>query len=113
MSAVVADFVSSTMLENKLIEFMKMVLRLGDDVTIDPTTNLIDQVGLDSIEAFNAVATMHEIMDQPVPDDFNPKVVATVRALADFLVKKYPEEALLKLVNADMKAIGEQWDMAE
>jgi acyl carrier protein len=99
--------------EKKLIEFMRTVLRLGDDVPLDATTNLIEQVGLDSIEAFDAVATLHEIMNQSIRDDFNPKVVGTVRDLGNYLLQNYPEESIEALIAADLSAIREQWELDE
>lgn len=105
MSAVI----DSGLLENKLIAFIKEILKLGDDVEITPEAKLIDQIGLDSIEAFDAVATMHEIMGVVIPDDFSPKLVATVRDLGNFIVDRYESSAIGKFLEFDLATLETSW----
>lgn len=100
-------------LETKLVEFMKTLLKLEDDVVLTPETNLIDEVGLDSIEAFEAVATLHDIMDVTIPEDFNAKSVSSLRQLAIFVESHYSGEAIARFLDADMVELASGWSMSE
>ena len=59
-------------LEDKLSAFLVKLLKLGPDVSLTPEGDLIQQIGMDSIEAFDAVATLHELLEAAIPDDFDP-----------------------------------------
>jgi acyl carrier protein len=73
----------SEAMEAKTTAFLMKLMKLGNDVHIDPTAELTEQIGLDSIEAFDAIATLHELLDLPIPDDLNPKVVNSIRSLSN------------------------------
>lgn len=103
----------STALETKLVEFMKTLLKLEDDVVLTPETNLIEEVGLDSIEAFEAVATLHDIMDVTIPEDFNAKSVSSLRQLAMFVESHYSSEAINRFLDADMVELASGWSLNE
>jgi acyl carrier protein len=92
-------------LEARLVEFLKVTLKLGDDVEIDPRASLIDQIGLDSIEAFDAVATIHEIMGVTIPDDFSPKLISTLRELGDFIATRYEAAVVARFMACDFQAL--------
>lgn len=100
-------------LEAKLIDFMKALLKLDNDVNLKPDTNLIDEVGLDSIEAFDAVATLHDLMDVTIPEDFNAKSVSSLRQLAAFIESRYSEEEVARLLNADLAALAFSWSESD
>ena len=100
-------------LEEKLIEFMKALLKLDNDVTLKPDTNLIDEVGLDSIEAFDAVATLHDLMDVTIPEDFNAKSVSSLRQLATFIESRYSKEEIARLLNADLAELAVSWSESD
>ena len=49
-------------LEHKLTTILRHILLIEDDVALAADAELVQQIGLDSIEAFDAVATLHEII---------------------------------------------------
>lgn len=104
---------TSNALENKLVEFIKSLLMLEDDVVLTPETNLIEEVGLDSIEAFEAVATLHDIMDVTIPEDFNAKWVSSLRQLANYVETNYPAEAIARFLDADLAELAAEWSASE
>lgn len=104
---------TSNALENKLVEFIKSLLMLEDDVVLTPETNLIEEVGLDSIEAFEAVATLHDIMDVTIPEDFNAKLVSTLRQLANYVETNYSGEAIARFLDADLAELAAEWSASE
>jgi len=93
----------------KLIDCIRMLLR-RDDVQIDPDAQLGEQTGLDSIDAFNLVATLHELMGVPIPDDFRPEAVMTVNRLSAYLRENYPQDALDKFLHADLSRLAADAD---
>lgn len=98
-----------TRLEAKLTEFIRVLLKLDDQVDLRPDVNLIDGVGLDSIEAFDAVATLHDLMDVTIPEDFNAKSVSSIGQLAAFIEGRYSEAEVARLLNADFAALAVGW----
>ena len=102
-----------TALEAKLIVFMKTLLKLDNDVHLEPHTDLLAEVGLDSIEAFDAVATLHDIMDVTVPEDFNAKTVSSLGQLADYLESRFSTEEIARFLNADMEELAFSWSESD
>lgn len=88
--------------EEKVKELIVRLLKLGDDVQLDPDSELIDQVGLDSIEAFDAVATLHELLGVSIPDDFDPRTVSTIRSLSRYVIGRFGSEAAERFLEVDL-----------
>ena len=89
-------------LEKKLTAFIIQVLKLADDVKIDPEKNLVEQIGLDSIEALDAVATLHELIGVSIPDHFNLKSVESLRSLANYVLTQFGAEAAHRFLALDL-----------
>ncbi len=92
-------------LERKLASFIAQVLKLGDDVKIDPEKNLIAQIGLDSIEALDALATLHELMGVSIPDQFNLKTLESLRSLAVYIQRQFGPEAAQRFLEMDLSGM--------
>jgi acyl carrier protein len=92
--------------EAKLRDFIRAVLKLGDDVEIEPDVSLIEQIGLDSIEAFDAVATLHELLGVSIPDDFDPKATATLRSLGQYLIDRFGTGVAQRLLELDVGEVA-------
>lgn len=101
---------NNTALEAKLVAFIKSLLKLGEDTVVTPESNLVDEVGLDSIEAFEAVATLHDIMDVTIPEDFNAKSVTTVRQLATYIGGRFSQTEIDRLLVADVEELSFSWN---
>jgi acyl carrier protein len=97
--------VISDALENKLKELIVMILKLGDDVQIDPAADLVEQIGLDSIEAFDAVATVHELLGVSIPDNFDPRSVASLRTLSNYILNQFGAEMAQRFLDLDLSEI--------
>jgi acyl carrier protein len=95
----------------KINQYMHLFLKLGKDIVLDPETSLIEQVGLDSIEAFDAIATLHEILEVSVPSNFNPKIAATLNGITEYLLTTYSPEIVDKFMQYDFANLekGNLW----
>ncbi len=89
-------------LEKKLEAFIIHVLKLADDVKIDPEKNLIEQIGLDSIEALDALATLHELIGVSIPNQFNLKTLESLRSLANYILTQFGPEAAQRFLALDL-----------
>ena len=88
--------------EKKLSAFIMQVLKLADDVKIDPEKNLVEQIGLDSIEALDMVATLHELLGVSIPDHFKLKSVESLRALTNYVLTQFGAEAAQRFLALDL-----------
>lgn len=96
-------------LVTRLTEYVRRILNLPADAPLDPDVSLAEQTDLDSIEAFNAVATLHEILDVEIPDDFDPGAMTTIRGLAAYITAKYPPQAVARLYAADFDRLTAEY----
>lgn len=82
---------------------IRATLGLGDDVTLTPDSDLISEVGLDSIEAFEAVATLHDLLGVRVADDLDPKSIGSIRNIAMYITATCPPDVIDRFMNIDLK----------
>ncbi|AXE35903.1 hypothetical protein DK843_17285 [Chromobacterium phragmitis] len=92
-------------LEDKLRAFLVRLLKLDEDQPLPADADLIQQIGLDSIEAFDAIATLHELLDAVIPENFNPKVVNSIRTLARYVLDAFGDEAARRFVALDLETV--------
>lgn len=90
-------------LERRLTAFIIRVLKLADDVKIDPEKDLVEQIGLDSIEALDAVATLHELMGVSIPDHFKLKSVESLRSLTNYILTQFGAEAAQRFLALNLE----------
>jgi acyl carrier protein len=96
-------------LEQKIVAILRKLLMIEDDIELNPKADLVQQIGLDSIEAFDAVAVLHEIIGQAIPPTFNPKTSNSVERLSLYVLEQFGEEAAQKIIAVDV----EELNMAE
>lgn len=106
MNAVVEEAPLNAEFEAKTQAFLIKLLRLGDDIQLRVDEDLIKQIGLDSIEAFDAVASMHELLDVTIPDTFNPKVANSIRALSTYVLDTFGPEVARRFLAVDLDDPG-------
>jgi acyl carrier protein len=70
-------------------EIIRATLKLGSDVELNPDSDLVKEIGLDSIEAFESVALLHEMLGVRIPEDLDPKAMGTISNLSAYIVSKY------------------------
>lgn len=97
----------NTALELKLTTILRHILLIEDDVALAADAELVQQIGLDSIEAFDAVATLHEIIGQPIPTDFNPRVSNSIRLLAEYIERQFGEPGVQRILEVDVNSIAQ------
>ena len=76
-------------LERRIAEIVIRETRL-EDVTVDtfdPTTNLIEEVGLDSMDLTTVVLILQDEFKVMIPEDQYPNLT-TIRAIAEFIQSK-------------------------
>ncbi|HLO76006.1 MAG TPA: hypothetical protein VK196_06065 [Magnetospirillum sp.] len=75
---------------------------------IDSSANLFDQIGIDSLQAFEAIITLHDIIEEEIPRDIDPNTISTLDTLAVYLDTHYSREHLQSLFDKDIAAILEE-----
>jgi acyl carrier protein len=83
---------------------IRNTLELGDDVKLTPESDLLTEVGIDSLEAFESVATLHELLGVKVPDDLAPKSIGTIKGMTDYIVARYSPEVIQHFLTLDIDA---------
>lgn len=81
---------------------IRATLQLDDDVVLSPQSDLVNEIGLDSIEAFEAVATLHELMGVRIPDDIDPKAFTTIEKISQYLLDTYDSSTLKNFLDMDV-----------
>lgn len=89
---------------NHVEKVIRITLQLDDDVVLQPDSDLVNEIGLDSIEAFEAVATLHELMGVRIPDDLDPKALATIAKISQYLVGTYDADTIQTFAQMDIAA---------
>lgn len=102
MSAVLQETSLNAVFEAKTRDFLVRLLRLDEDIDLRVDEDLIRQIGLDSIEAFDAVASMHELLDVVIPDTFDPKVANSIRALSAYVIDTFGAEVAQRFLDVDL-----------
>ncbi|OGH01502.1 MAG: hypothetical protein A2600_11985 [Candidatus Lambdaproteobacteria bacterium RIFOXYD1_FULL_56_27] len=69
---------------------------------IDPTADLMDEVGLDSLEAFEMVITLHEFLGVDMPEDVDIKKVGNLRGIAQYIKDEYDTETVEQFMQRDV-----------
>ena len=92
-----------TQVEQKVAAILRKMLSIEDDIVLDVNADLVQQIGLDSIEAFDAVATLHEIIGEAIPNTFNPKISNSIGLLSEYVTQQFGQAGVDKLlaVNVD------------
>ena len=92
--------------EQKTKAFIIKLLKLEEGIDLKVEVDLVQQIGLDSIEAFDAVATMHELIGVAIPDDFNPRVISTIRDLSHYVLEHYDKAAIERFLALDLNTVA-------
>lgn len=85
-------------------EIIRATLKLGDDVALRPESDLVNEIGLDSIEAFESVATLHEMLGVRIPEDLDPKAMGTIHGIAAYMIAKYDASKVAAFMELDVAA---------
>jgi acyl carrier protein len=83
---------------------IRLVLQLGDDIQLAPDSDLVHEIGLDSLEAFETIATLHELLGVRIPDDMNPQSFATIGRIAENLTARYEPDRIQAFLRLDVAA---------
>ncbi len=85
-------------------EIIRVTLKLGDDVTLRPESDLVNEIGLDSIEAFESIATLHEMIGVRIPDDLDPKSMSSIASISAYILDKFDATVVNTFMNMDVSA---------
>lgn len=72
-------------------EVIRATLQLGDDVILSPNSDLVNEIGLDSIEAFESVAALHELLGVRISEDFDPRAMSTIFSIATYILATFDD----------------------
>lgn len=93
---------NKTQVEQKVAAILRKMLSIEDDIVLDVNADLVQQIGLDSIEAFDAVATLHEIIGEAIPNTFNPKISNSIGLLSEYVIQQFGEAGVAKLLTVNV-----------
>jgi acyl carrier protein len=101
-----SDFANRSALEQKIADILRKLLMIEDDIVLDVKADLVGQIGLDSIEAFDAVATLHEILGESIPITFNPKASNSIDLLGSYIHEQFGETGVNKILAVDIDSLN-------
>lgn len=85
-------------------EVIRATLKLGDDVSLQAESDLVNEIGIDSIEAFESVAALHEMLGVRIPEDLDPKAMRSIRSIAGYIIEKYDAAKVQAFMTMDVAA---------
>lgn len=91
-------------ISTRVESIIRSTLGLGNDVFLTPDSDLVSEVGLDSIEAFEAVATLHDLLGVRVADDLDPKSIGSIRNIALYIADTCSPEVIENFMKLDLDA---------
>ncbi|MRV75691.1 hypothetical protein GJ700_28635 [Duganella sp. FT92W] len=101
-----SDFNNRAALEQKIADILRKLLMIEDDIVLDVKADLVGQIGLDSIEAFDAVATLHEILGESIPTTFNPKASNSIDLLSTYIFQQFGDTGVGKILAVDIDELN-------
>lgn len=63
--------------------------------------DLMDDLGMDSIEAFESISALHELIDAEIPQDLDPASITNIRDLSRFMLENYTTEQIEIILSDD------------
>ena len=66
------------------------------------------RTGIDSLQAFEAIITLHDLIDQEVSRDINASAINSLNGIADYLVRAYSWDVLDRIHTHDIAEFLEQ-----
>ncbi len=85
-------------------EIIRATLKLGDDIVLRPESDLVNEIGLDSIEAFELVAALHEMLGARIPEDINPRDMGSIAAISAYIVNQFNATIVDTFMTMDLDA---------
>ena len=85
-------------------EIISTTLKLGDDVVLRPESDLVNEIGIDSIEAFESIAALHDMLGVRIPDDIDPKEMGSIAGISAYIVNKYDAATVGAFMTMDVSA---------
>ena len=86
----------------QLVALVRATLDIGSDVRLDPEADLIAEVGLDSIEAFEVLAALHALLMTKIPKDIDPLTVRSIRGLSEYVRSRFSRESVDNFLGLDV-----------
>lgn len=93
---------------NKLAEktgkVLKGILNMSPEEVISLDGDLVEEVGIDSIEAFELLATVHEILNKKIPETLDRNAVTTLSAIGKYIAETFDKETVKNFLEMDVKS---------
>jgi acyl carrier protein len=86
----------------QLLALVRATLDIGSDVRLDPEADLIAEVGLDSIEAFEVLAALHALLGTKIPKDIDPLTVRSIRGLSEYVQSRFSRDSVDNFLRLDV-----------
>jgi len=83
---------------------VRVTLDIGEDVQLEPNSDLISEVGLDSIEAYEAIAALHTLLGARIPKDLDPLVVRSIGGMSEYVASRFSPEQVGEFLALDVNA---------
>lgn len=89
---------------NQISEKIMLILKETQELTheevekIDWDGDLMTQVGFDSLQAFNMVTTLHEMMEAELPEGIDPSSITSVNEISKYIIDNYDRNIIDKII---------------
>ena len=96
--------VSIEQVSSQVSKVIRCTLNLKEDITLEGDADLVNEIGLDSLEAFEAMASLHDILGIKIPDQLNPKSLSTIDGIAAYVVDTCEPATVAAFLAVDVEA---------
>lgn len=91
------------LLHKQIEAVIRVTLDLGDQVSIPPDVDLISDVGLASIDIFEAIAALDTLLEAGSTQDIAPKSVRSIQGLSAYVLESFAPENVEKFLRQDVQ----------
>jgi acyl carrier protein len=94
---------------DKIVEIVRIMLELSTDdaAKINRDSDLMSEVGFDSLRAFGMVTTIHEMLGVDFPDEVDPSSIQTINKISEYIISKYDESVISLMLSKSESEIRE------
>lgn len=103
--------VTIEVLEDRIKDFMEALFNADEETinikTIGVNADFIEEIGLDSLEAFETVIALHEFLDVEIPEDIDIESVSSLHNIANYILTTYDQETIESFLEKDLTELIE------
>ena len=103
--------ITADILEKRMVDFIDTLFNSEekniDIKNLDVNADLIEEIGLDSLEAFETIIALHEFLGVEMPEDIEVETISTLHGIANYILENYDQEIIVKFMKRDLSELAE------